>query len=484
MEIVINRNNDTPIYLQIKNEIKEKIIGDELPSGFKLPTERAVASELGVSRNTVVRAYQELMSENLIVVSSKPKGYFVKEPAKQVPVRTFHPLAKMIRYNYTEKENMFQDLYLRSEKPGVVSFAGISVNVADEENVRYSYKDFYRFDGSQTAKLKGNICRLLAKQDIFVNERNIQLVSETNQAIDYIIRLYLREGDSVIVEEPVIADTVNVFRNHGIHVVCVRMNSDGMDLDELEKLIAIYEPKFIHTMPNFHNPTGYVMPVEKRLRLLDISARFGIPIIEDNSLRDFRYEGTEFPTLYSMDKNKLVIYLDTFSLTFLPGISTAFAVGPSETIEMMGRLIASSEVNVYKVGHAMLNEAIENGNFERRVSFLKEYYRQKRDCFANKLEALKDKGLEFEVPQGGLFFWCKLPRDVNEKKLFAISKEKGLLYMPGSVFFPYGYSGSGYIRLCFSNASEEDMGRGIKILAEAIELSRSNFERQVPGAWK
>lgn len=471
MEIVINRNNDTPIYLQIKNEIKKKIIADELPSGFKLPAERAVAAKLGVSRNTVVRAYQELMSENLIVVSSKPKGYFVKEPVRQEPVRTFHPLAKMIRYNYTEKENMFQDLYLNSERPEVISFAGISVNVADEENIRYSYRDFYKFDGSQTLKLKGNICRLLAKQDMFVSERNVQLVSETNQAIDYIIRLYLREGDSVIVEEPVIADTVNVFRNHGINVVCVKMNRDGMDLDQLEKLISIYEPKFIHTMPNFHNPTGYVMPVKNRLRLLGIAAKFGIPVIEDNSLRDFRYEGAELPTLYSMDKNKLVIYLDTFSLTFLPGISTAFAVGPAEPMEMMGRLIASSEVNVYKVGHAMLNEAIENGSFERRVSFLKEYYRKKRDYFAKTLEPLKELGLQFEVPRGGLSFWCKLPGNVNEKKLFAISKEKGLLYMPGSVFFPYGYSGSGYIRLCFSSAAERDMDKGVRILAEAIERS-------------
>lgn len=482
MKIAINRNSDTPIYIQIKNAIRQQILSGELPTGFKLPAERQISEELGVSRNTMVCAYQELIAEGLVVVSSKPKGYFVREVGKKVPERVFHPLSKMIQYNYTEKENLFDDLFSQSNSMDLISFAGININVPFEEEIEYSSKDFCKCDERESERLKQNICKLLRKQDIFATEKNVQLVSETTQVLEYIASLYLKEGDSVIVEEPVISDTVNVFRNKGIKVVCVKMNEDGMDLDDLQRLIAAYRPKFIYTMPNFHNPTGTVMSLANRVRLLEISNFSGVPIIEENSLRDFRYEGKELPSLYSLDKNEMVIYIDTFTLTFLPGNNTAFVVGPAEPIKMMGRLIVTSQMTIYKVSHAMLNRFIESGGFERRVKYLQEYCRQKRDHLCKELERLKRKGLSFKVPEGGLCVWCKLPNDVNEKKLFSIAREKGLLYMPGNVFFPYGYSGSGYIRLCFSNVSEEEIVKGVKILSESIELSRSDFERWVAGA--
>ena len=476
MEITINRNNDTPVYIQIKNSIRQKIISGRLPNGLKLPAERTIAKELGVSRNTVVRAYQELIAEGFVVVSAKPKGYFVREVRKSASERVFHPLANMRRYNYTEKESLFDDIFRRSTTEEYVSLAGINVCLPDPEDFSYSYKEFYDCDENEADRLKRNICRMLASKDIFVSEKNIQLMSETTQALEYIMSLYLRDGDTVIVEEPVVAGTVNVLRNKGANVICVKMQEDGMDLDELERLVEAYAPRFIYTMPNLHNPTGRIMPLEKRIRLLEIAREKDVPIIEENSLGDFRYEGRELPSLYSLDKNKMVLYVDTFNLTFLPGINTAFVVGPAEPVEMMGRLIVTGQNTIYRVSHAMLNRFIESGRMEKRKAFLRAHFRRQRDLLCNELEPLKKQGLCFDVPEGGLCIWCKLPDDVNEKKLFITAGEKGLLYMPGSVFFPYGYSGSGYIRLCFSNVTEEGMTRGAKILSESMELSRKKFK--------
>lgn len=475
MKISINRNNDTPIYIQIKNSIKEKIISGRLPTGLKLPPERAVAEELDVSRNTVVRAYQELIAEGFVVVSNKPKGYFVREVIKPVYETVLHPLANMRRYNYTEKEALFEDLFRRSTASEYVSLAGINVNMPDLDDFSINCRELYDCDENEANRLKRNICKLLAAKDIFLSEKNIQLVSETTQALGYIMSLYLRDGDTVIVEEPVVAGTVNVLRNKGANVVCVKMNEDGMDLEDLQRLIDTYCPRFIYTMPNLHNPTGITMTLKKRLKLLEICKNKNVPIIEENSLGDFRYEGSELPSLYALDKNRIVLYVDTFNLTFLPGINTAFVAGPAETVEMIGRLIVTEQNTIYKISHALLNRFIESGRMGKRKERLKEHYKSQLNMMYDKLSELKEYGLSFEKPEGGLYIWCKLPEDINEKKLFITAGEKGLLYMPGSVFFPYGYSGSGYIRLCFSNVSEIDIDRSIEILKESMKISRDCF---------
>ena len=174
----------------------------------------------------------------------------------------------------------------------------------------------------------------------------------------------------------------------------------------------------------------------------------------------------------------MVLYIDSFTLTFIPGIKTAFVVGPAEPISMMGRVIATEQMTIYNISHAMLNNFIESGAFGRRIASLRKYCGKNRDRLCEALTPLKRHGLSFSVPEGGLCLWCKLPDDVNEKKLFALCRENKLLYMPGSVFFPYGYGGSGYIRLCFSNVREDEIDKAAAILKDAILKSKNNFERK------
>ena len=335
MNIQINKNSNTPIYVQIKNSIKDQIIKEQLAHGFKLPPERKLAESLGVSRNTIVSAYNSLIDEGLVTLSKKPKGYFVFEPYEEIKTKMFSPLSKMIKYNYNEKEQLFSDLFSQSHTTKEIPFAGVNVDDRFFHGDTDKYDMYFKLDSHETDRLKDNICRLLSKQNIFVNSKSIQIVSETTQAIEYILDLYLKEGDCVIVEEPILPSTMNVFRNRGIKLVCVKMDHDGMNMEDLNSHIKKYNPKFIYTLPTFHNPSTITMSLEKRQELLKIAHHYGVPIIEENSLRDFCYEGVVLPSLYALDRSKSVLYLDTFNLTFLPGIKTAYIVGPIEPIEMM-----------------------------------------------------------------------------------------------------------------------------------------------------
>ncbi len=480
MNLKINKQSVVPLYKQIENGIKNLIKTEELVNGYKLPPERKLAAELGVHRNTVILAYNQLIAEGVIVSSrTSPRGYFVLKNENKPKKNMFFPLEKMIRYQFTAKEKVFSQVFDESYGQELLSLGGIVMDNASELAPRMvkifeSMKDGNWFQSvsatkeNETERLKANICMLLKKRNMYIDKRNIQIVPETTQALSYIIDLYLTEGDCIIVEEPVIPDTINLFRNKGIQPICTSLEEDGPNLKELELLILDKNPKFLYVMPNFHNPTAKVMSLHKRLDMLEISYKYGIPIIEDDSLRDFNYSDKEIPSLYSLDRYKSVLYIDTFTLTFLPGIQTAFVIGPYEPIDMIGEYIKMSQVMLSNIGQYMLNEFIESGDYEEYLTNLRAYYKKKRDCLVRSLEIIDNKGLTFTCPEGGLFIWCELDEKINEKKLFAACREMGLLIMPGYIFYPDGYQGNGHIRLCFSKLNDEDMKKAAAILNEAM----------------
>lgn len=475
MNIHINRSSETPFYLQISCSIQNLILSGELSRGYKMPSERRPAEELGVHRNTIIKAYGQLVDDGYLIVSSKkPKGYFVKEIADgRFPFQRFFPLEKMIRYHFNEKEKLFLDIFCQSENEALLSLGGIVMDKAayPDEGIREIVLHLANASQNEAERMKRNICSLLFQENMYINPKNIQLVSETNQALNHLMTLYLKEGDCVIAEEPIVPDNASIFRNKGIQLVTVPMEADGMDLDKLEAAIRKYAPKFIYTMPNYHNPTGIVMSLEKRHRLLEITGKYCIPVIEEDSQRDFRYEGGRLPTLYSLDRYRSVVYIDSFTLTFPCGIKTGYIVGPTDLIDTLGRLIIVDETSVSSMGQYMLNEYIERGYFARHVQRLAARYARKLELLCRGLDRIADKGIHYTRPKGGLLLWCTLDEDINERTLFREAQKRGLLIMPGFLFYPKGYPGAGHVRLCFSNIRDEDIDKAIAILGQALDSS-------------
>lgn len=227
----------------------------------------------------------------------------------------------------------------------------------------------------------------------------------------------------------------------------------------------------LYTMPNYHNPTGIVMSLEKRKKLLELAGRYCIPIIEEDSQRDFRYEGNRLPSLYAQDRYRSVIYIDSFTLTFPYGIKTGYIVGPTDLIETLERLIVVDETFVSSLGQYILNEYIERGYYQTHIGHLVKHYAHKRDLLCQCLDGIADKGITYTKPRGGLLLWCDLEERINERRLYHEAESRGLLIMPGFLFYPKGYEGGGHVRLCFSNISDADIERGVQILSEALEHS-------------
>ncbi len=232
MEISINRSSSTPIYVQITKAIEGLIWDGTLPKGTKLPSERMLADELGVHRNTIIKAYGMLMENNLVFSSRKrPMGYFIKDAVESDFSKKFFPLEKPILFKLRESEQIFADSYWDDERQDLIHMSGIVMDktigpTPKVDNVLDNVFDSSGYNGTlsyqkETELLKSNICNLLSERGIRVEPSEVQLVSETNHAVNYLINLYLRFGDVVIVEEPIVPDMSSLFENKGITLISV-----------------------------------------------------------------------------------------------------------------------------------------------------------------------------------------------------------------------------------------------------------------------
>lgn len=492
MEIHISREGNTPVYLQIKNCIKEKILQGELVNGFKLPSERKLAEQLQVHRNTVIKVYAELIRENLIAISNVPRGYVVtyeipgiSAKSKNRKAKYFTPFNYMVREEFLQMDNLFSNLYRDSLNGNVISFAvDIISPIVYPKNqlgeiltdlVANEKYDLYGFCNPQgTEALRASIVKLLAERNIKASKNEIQVVSESYAAMDNLIKLFVSPGDTIIAEEPIPVDTFHFFRLMGVKLVTVPMDKDGMRTDYLEGLVVKYNPKFIYTVPTFHFPSGITMSLERRYELLDIAYKYNIPIIEEDCDSVLRYNGAVIPCLKALDQGENVIYINSFIATVCPGVRVSYMVAPEKVVEKISRLVELNEMFINSIGQYLVSEFLDRGYFETHVSYLCKHFSGKRDLMCSELAGWKDRiNIDFEIPKGGTSLWCKLDQEINQHELLRQAHKLGVIFAPGHLFFPYGNQGENQLRLCYGNASDEEIKKGIELLAQAVEMSKN-----------
>lgn len=485
MDIQLKRGSTTPLYRQLHNTIRDQILSGQLADGFKLPSERQLVEKLGVHRNTVKKAYELLIREGLVYASVKaPRGYFVRNSLAEAkpdntpePKRPFSSLDKNFNYHFLGLQNTFQRLYNSSYLSDAIPFAGV---LANRETLPLAYiheilgeivaegtaEPFWFCDPQGTERMRNCLADMLFERNIYVQPQNIQVISETYEALSNIAFMYLKEGDFAIVEEPALPAIVNILLHTGAHVLFVPTEPDGIQIEVLENLVERYRPKLIYTMPNFHNPSTSVMSIEKRKRLLRCALTRNIPIVEDDSMYDFNYSGVRLPSLYSMDRTSSVIYMDSFNLSFFPGARVGYIVAPDNVIKTYRRIINKDQLFLNSMSQYMWARFFEKGYCEKHRKFLTEFYRHKRDLMCEALFRIPE--LSFSVPEGGLVVWVRLPEHLNDRQITAAAERKRLLLMPGNTFFTEGSKGEGYLRLSFSSASDEQIVEGVGLLSELI----------------
>jgi 2-aminoadipate transaminase len=245
-----------------------------------------------------------------------------------------------------------------------------------------------------------------------------------------------------------------------------------MRMDLIEKVLAKLarkgrKPKFIYVVPDFQNPSGVTMTLERRKYLLELARKYEVPVIEDSPYRDLRFVGDSVPMIFSLDKENYVVALGTFSKLLCPGLRLAWITAPVEWIEPMVVAKQSMDLSSPIFTQLMVAEYLKRGLLPKQVEKIRRLYARKRDVMINALRRYMPKGVEWTEPEGGLFLWVKLPKRMDTTELFPKAVENKVAYVMGSAFHCDG-KGRNTMRLNFSYPSEEQIEEGIKRLAKMV----------------
>lgn len=378
-------------------------------------------------------------------------------------------------------------LFAVAAQPDVVSLAGgmpyvqalptehvievVGSVLAERSDVALQYGG-----GRGSAALRERLAMLMAEEGTDADPQDMVVTTGAQQALDLVGKVLIDPGDLVAIEAPAYVGALSAFSAYEPRFLQIELDADGMIVDRLEEALVRGErPKFVYTVPNFHNPAGVTMSRERRERLVSLCREARVPIVEDNPYGLLRYEGAPEPTLRSMDPQN-VIYLGTVSKVFSPGVRVGWAVAEPGVLQ---RLVLAKEASdlcgsnlTMLVTERYLDGELWRGNLERLV----QTYRHRRDVMLSAIEDRFPEDARWTRPAGGFYVWVTLPGYFHTPSLLAAAVERRVAYVPGTAFYPDG-SGADRMRLAFSYPTEDRIAEGIRqlgeLLADEEELYRS-----------
>jgi 2-aminoadipate transaminase len=375
--------------------------------------------------------------------------------------------------------SVIRELLKYTERPDIISFAGglpapevfpvkkfqeACNAILDSEAataLQYSTTEGYR-------PLREMIARHTSRYAVSVTPDNILITSGSQQALDLIGRVFINQGDHIVCESPTYLGALQAWNAYGAQYISVPSDENGMITDELEKALRI-GPKFIYVLPNFQNPSGTTLSLERRKQLVELADRYGVPIVEDDPYGQLRFEGEHLPSLVALDSEYRgddgcytgnVIYLSTFSKLLAPGIRLAWVIAPEQVIRKLVQAKQAADLNTAAFNQMVAFEVGKSGFLDEHVKFIRQVYKERRDVMLETMEELFPPEVRWTRPLGGMFLWGILPVDMDAADVLKLAIERKVAFVPGASFHPNG-GGKNTMRINFSYSNPETIREGI-----------------------
>lgn len=486
MRIPLDRQSAIPLYQQIKTYLRQGILSGSLAADTRLPASRQLAQDLGVNRITIENAYAELEAEGL-VFSKLGSGTYVLPPDPLIRIPKNNPGAPWPLWQQSlQAQDRISESRLSNETQKVtgrlplISFAsGMGdANLFPAEDFRKVLQTVMRRDGIAAldygerrghGPLRESIAHILASQGVQTRPENILITAGSQQALSLVTQLLLKPGDTILVESPTYAGALDLFRALDFKAVGIPVDDQGMQVEELEKLLQQYHPKLIYTIPNFHNPTGTCLNGARRRELIVLADRYNVPILEDDFVGDLRYEGRTQPTLKALDPGGRVIYVSTFSKMLMPGLRVGFLAAEGPVYDCLVNFKRVNDLATSSLIQRALEAYVTVGRYQAHLRRSCQIFRRRRDAMLSAIQHHLPAGVRLDPPQGGLFIWLSLPENMDSEELLPLAREEGVDFVPGNAFFPNGMDGRNKLRLNFVAQAPAEIDEGIKRLGKAVK---------------
>jgi 2-aminoadipate transaminase len=384
--------------------------------------------------------------------------------------------------------SVIRELLKLTEQPDIISFGGglpgpevfplkefreacnYVIDHYGAQSLQYSPTEGYR-------PLREMIARHTARYSVPVTPENILITSGSQQALDFMARLFINRGDYIVVESPTYLGALQAWNAYGAQYIPVRTDENGMIVDELEAALRI-GPKFMYILPNFQNPSGVTLSLERRKKLIELADKYGVPIIEDDPYGQLRYEGVHIPSLVALDSQYRgydgggysgnVIYLSTFSKLLAPGLRLAWVIAPEQVIRKLVMTKQGADLHTASFNQYVAYEVAKGGFLDEHVKVIRSVYRERRNVMLEMMEEMFPPEVHWTRPQGGMFLWGVLPEYMDSAEVLKVAIERKVAFVPGTAFHATG-GGENTMRLNFSYPSPDTIREGVTRLGVTLK---------------
>lgn len=472
-----------PLYLQVVDAIEKRIREGGLRVGQRLPAERQLAAELGVSRITVTNAYQELGARGLVRAHVGRGTIVVSAPAGDA--ETVLPWAhraspwvdRAVQLYFGGDSQRAESIDFASGYPDPALYPIDSLAKALDAVAENASADCY---GATPAPgdpmVREALAAWLGRRGIRTHPDQILVTVGAQQGLNLLARALVVPGDVVVTETPTFFGALLAFRWAGAEVVGVPGDRDGIQVDLLEEAIARHHPKFIYLIPTFQNPTGVVLGPDRRRQVIELAARFRVPVIESDLYGEIFFEAAPPLAMKALDDSGLVIYQGSFSKIAVPGLRVGWLVVPAGAMTILTAAKVAADCYNPILPQRMVAELVRTGSVDRHLKIMRKGCASRRDSLVS---ALREHcpTLRFRVPQGGYFLWAQLPPPLTTAAFLPGAAEAGVTVRTGAQFRP-DEGRDTHLRLCFAGLPPQRIVEGSRRLGHAIEAATQRLGDQ------
>lgn len=366
-----------------------------------------------------------------------------------------------------------------TERPEIISFAGglPAPELFPVTEIAAAHADVFAESGRAALQYSTTEGWLPLRQWIAARMRaagmqadasQVLITSGSQQGIDLVAKLFLEAGDRVIVENPSYLAALQVFSSYEAEFVTVESDDDGMQVEALERAVVESKPKLLYLVADFHNPKGTSLSLARRQKLVDIARRHRLPILEDNPYGELRYRGEPLPSIASLDRDGLVIYLSTFSKTLSPGMRIGWAVASEEVFQQLVVAKQAADLHTSTIEQRAVAKLLETFDYDGHLATLCNVYGERCQTMMAALERHFPAEVRWTSPEGGLFLWVELPENVSGAALLQAALAEGVACVPGAPFFATA-ARQNFVRLNFSNSTPARIEEGIERLGRVLK---------------
>jgi 2-aminoadipate transaminase len=404
--------------------------------------------------------------------------------------------------------SVIRELLKLTQQPDIISFAGglPAPEVFPVERFNQASQRVLATHGAEALQysttevylpLREFIVKKMCRYGIHANPANILITSGAQQALDIIGKILLDPGDVILTEQPTYLGALQAWNAYQADYVTVPIDEEGMCLDERFIEALRVGPKFMYILPNFQNPAGVTLSLERRMKLVEIANQYGIPIIEDDPYGDLRYEGEHLPPLVVLDaeyqENESpdcngagfyegdVIYLGTFSKTLAPGLRLGWIMAPENVIKKCVMAKQGMDLHTSSFTQMVAYEVAQDNFLDEHKLIIRQVYKERRDVMLAAMDDYFPPDVSWTRPAGGLFLWVTLPEWMDAEDLLKTAVSHKVAFVPGVAFYPNSAAGVGHntCRLNFSNAKPELITEGIKRLGMVIMMAMDQHSVEI-----